>query len=468
MALVPFTSYTAIYQANTVYQISGNPDRIFVFDKKSPQKDLRAWSVRYESAIIEWEMYNHSANKYDAPFLTDTGAFSKIEISSNQGYRVIIKGINSGSIDTFRCWTIIDDFGVEITSTTNDTINEGNIFCGYIDEIDAKIDSVSLSYYNPTNNNLIELSHKYIPSWTSNYPKDATPPDNVAYGDPFRARVTNPYWKDTWYIFQATDNFGILRRDSAFYKSIQPHAEFKANYVALTDPEFYANKLEDTVYQTFYTIKDSTHSAPAIFRFTNLSENKDTCWWLFGDKILEIDSLKSNPHTINHTYNLPGTYYASLVATKKASYRSTACIDTFPSRGDSSLGTITINAAEVNKKAIKSPNVLVIGIEDPPGGMTYNHWRLFNDVSITEMEVTIYSRYGEKVHYFKGNIRDWDGWDGTRMGSNKYVRTGVYYYVIHPLNTLPMYDNQKNPDPNYSIGTDITRGFIHVFNKVGN
>jgi hypothetical protein len=440
----------------TAYLINNKPDSIFGYDIHNPKKVINASSHKGISSF-KWAVYDASVPGY-VDFKKDTGFYALVDtITVNNGYRVIIS--NPNGIDTFRCWAVIDDYRVEITSSINDTIKTGNIYCGYIDDLEAQIDTVKLFYYNPLTNIRIQYKNRYIPRWTSNYPNEARDPDNSVYNDLFMAKVTQPYWKDTWYIIEANDNFGLIRRDSAFYKSIQPHAEFKAEYKVLTDTQYYPYKKLDTVYKTFYGSRYNFKSAPAIYEFSNLSQHRDSCLWLFGDKMVVADTGK----TVPHTYNLPGTYNAKLVAYKNVSYRADPCIDTFPKSDNLTPGIITVDDPRINNGTHAHPNVMVIGSDDP----TLNTWRYYDDVSTTDIEITIYSRNGEKVHYYKGNIRDWEGWDGRRMGHN-YVHTGVYYYVVKNLIMLPNYDPAKNnPDvPNVNAyDKHDTRNFIHVFNQ---
>ena len=434
---------TANAKAMTSYKISGKSDQIFIFYKENPNKIIYAGSPGYNSGIFEWSQYNPSIADYDPPFVINSGTISSINITSNQGYRVIIH--ETARTDTFRCWVIIDDFGVTITSTLDDTIQTTNIYCGYINKIDARLDTFALKYYNPQNNNIIRLGNIYIATWTSNYPHDAEAPDNTIYGNQLKAKVSKPYWKDTWYIIEVTDDFGLVRRDSAFYKSIEPHASFNPVYIRLDNLGYYPPS--DSI---FY---DSTHynhtSAPAKYLFKNNSENADSYTWLFGDGSFEP---KSNIDSVLHTYKIPGSYYVKLVASRKVSFRFDPCIDSVPS--DSGY-LLKIDPAQIDKGSNKAPNVFVV-----PPAFENENWRLYDDVSITEIEIAIYNRYGRKVHYFKGNIHDWLGWDGQFKGRD--VPEGVYYYVVKKINLLPTYESTKAPD---ALPKDETRNFIHVLHS---
>jgi len=47
--------------------------------------------------------------------------------------------------------------------------------------------------------------------------------------------------------------------------------------------------------------------------------------------------------------------------------------------------------------------------------------------SVRKFSIKIYSRWGDKVHEFDGDVEDWNGWDGTTLG-NITAKTGVYFY----------------------------------------
>jgi gliding motility-associated-like protein len=103
----------------------------------------------------------------------------------------------------------------------------------------------------------------------------------------------------------------------------------------------------------------------------------------------------------------------------------------------------------------------------PPNG-NVKYFRFYQDASITDFEIAIYNRFGKRVYHFAGNIRDWDGWDGTIKGSNRVVQTGVYYYVVKEIRGLPDFDSHivgdltKEGEDNSK--NTIHRGFVHVYN----
>jgi gliding motility-associated-like protein len=438
----------------TAYEIAGVRDSVYIFNKKENANFyIQVTSYGGATDTFEWSKFNPSTGNYDF-IRQDIGTTSTIDtITSSLGYRVIIT--DTTQPDTFRCWVLVNDFDVVITSDTISKDN-GNITCRVINNIIAHLDSADLYYFDPLKKDVIHCPVTYEDDWTSNHPDSARDPNKTV--DFLRARVDEPYWKDTWYIIEVKDNFGLIRKDSAFYKSIQPHAIFEWKLIPLNDP-FYSAEKYDSSYDDEYNAV--FNSAPAIYLFStrNLSKNADYYTWFYGDR---DSTIRTTADTIVHKYEKPGTYSPKLVAYKNVDFTD-ACKDTFPKENDESV-EIIVNDWSIDGgnslTAMKIPNVFT-----PPNG-EYPYWRFYDDVSITDFEIIIYNRYGKKVYEYKGNIRNWDGWDGKNKGTDKTVPTGVYYYVVKKITTLPNFDPATKNDAtkNKSIPGEVYKNFIHVFN----
>jgi gliding motility-associated-like protein len=154
-----------------------------------------------------------------------------------------------------------------------------------------------------------------------------------------------------------------------------------------------------------------------------------------------------------HIYNFPGTYDTYLVAKKYFDLIDDFCYDTFPKKDAPTTDQRQIEVNQV-KDSLTIPNVFT-----PNNANAYPYWRMEDDVSITDFEIAIYNRYGKKVYYFRGNIRDWIGWDGKNDANGKYVSTGVYYYVVKKISPLPDFGTRKLPETvNFT-----KKGFIHTY-----
>lgn len=422
----------------TVYKISGKADSIFVFSSNNPDKSIIAHLPDSTDATFEWSYYQ-TGGEYNI-IASETGKISVIDtITSNLGYRLVINGI-----DTFRCWVFVYDFNVVITSTINDTIPNGDINCRTISFIKAQITDNDLYYHNLVTNKQEEFKPKNNIVWSSNQ-KDASNPQ-PSYS--LQVSVEEPYWLNTWYIITVTnDDTKQKRSDSAFYKSVRPHAEFEEpEYLTLDNRDYYPDQ-DSLYYKYFYN--SATYlkkSAPALYLFTNKSENADEFTWIFGDDSIKV---KNDKDSVPHEYKLPGTYYAYLVAKRNVDFLYDPCYDTFP-RIESDTNKILVDQAQ-SIDSTQIPNVFT--------SKHKTNWRFKEDVSVSDVEIAIFNRFGNRVYHFKGNIRDWPGWDGSNNGKRK-VNTGVYFFVVKKISALPDFETEKLPEELVLV----KRGFIHYYN----
>lgn len=433
---------TANKASLTTYKnISNKYDSIFIFSLENEEKSIVAHLPDSSTATFEWS-YFHPGTGYEIIDTKTTEVWAIDTITSSGGYKIKIN-----NTDSFHCWVYVHDFSVEITSTINDTIPKGDINCQSITFIKADITSNDLLYKDPYSSAQYTYKSLFDKTWGSNQP-GADPPGPQGS---LQVSVENPYWEDTWYNITVTNkDTRQERKDSAFYKSVRPHAEFeKPEYIKLDDSIYYPGK-EERYYDDFYNNKTYDYtSAPAKFMFVNKSKNADAdgFTWIFGDSTL----MNSHNDTVFHTYELPGSYYAYLIAKKEVDFLYDPCYDTFP---DAELDTNLIEISEVqNIDSATVPNVFT-----PPNG-EYKYWRFTDDVSITDFEIAIYNRYGKRVYHYKGDIRDWMGWDGSNK-DKKTVSTGVYFFVVKAMRTLADHETLKLPEKLYLI----KRGYIHVYN----
>jgi len=196
--------------------------------------------------------------------------------------------------------------------------------------------------------------------------------------------------------------------------------------------------------------------------------------WFFDDG----DREKTGVDSLLHTYSLPGEYSPRLTVYNIVPHLYEVCADTFPKYDelvnleDAEYPVVVEDARVDQDEQGWIYNVITI----PPDG-TNDRFRFTGDVSITDFEIVIFNRYGNRVHKFKGNIRDWDGWGGTDDGSDRYVNSGVYFYVVKELFVLPMDAEGRKPkiisgttttsteDETAVVPNNVYRGFIHVFNS---
>lgn len=130
--------------------------------------------------------------------------------------------------------------------------------------------------------------------------------------------------------------------------------------------------------------------------------------WNFGDP-----TSSTNTSTIdlpNHTYNLPGTFCASLIVTNSLN----SCPDTFQ-----------ICLEVITEEIIEIPNVF-----SPTNGDNINDVFSIKTQGYVDLNCQIFDRWGLKVGSFSGINGYWDG----NTLSGKKASEGVYYYVIDAKN----------------------------------
>jgi len=464
---------SADYAGVTVYEITGIPDSVFLFFSYNTDKYIHALSPNGDSTTFDWEYYDADAEIFQ-PLTSLYDTKSDILITESRGYRLRITG--NGNDYEGRCWALINDFSIEIYNgelidqegITIKAIPQSHKWCHLIRDIRARIDSADMYYYNPENGSLftMELNYPVIRNnWSSNPDAGEADINYFVQNDEhfLEIDIEDPYWEDSWYLLTVTDNYGMTRRDSIFYETIEPHADYAYQYIKLNDSAYYPDRI-DRYYDDFYGASYYDNiSAPALYLFRNLSVNADTMTWFFGDNLVE----QAKDDSVMHTYQLPGTYYPKLIVYNIVDHLYEACTDTFPKSGevlDTNDYPVEIGESEMTAQA-NLPNVFSC-----PEGEN-NYFRFIGDVSITFFEIAIYNRYGNRIYHFEGDIRDWEGWDGMDHNSKNYVHTGVYYYVVKEIKTLPDFETGRKPRLTANDIADVDKpaptiykGFVHVYN----
>jgi gliding motility-associated-like protein len=150
--------------------------------------------------------------------------------------------------------------------------------------------------------------------------------------------------------------------------------------------------------------------------FQNLTVGGDTYQWTFGDG---HSSTLVHP---NNTYDVPDTYYVTLIATN-----SIGCKDTV-------IKPITIQ----EEYWIYVPNTFT------PDGNQFNNTFKASMINIKQTEVSIYDRWGQEVFHSNSIRWEWDGTykdflvpDGTYTYKIKYVsNSGIEDTIVGHVNVL--------------------------------
>lgn len=212
--------------------------------------------------------------------------------------------------------------------------------------------------------------------------------------------------EDTKCKLTLIDRFGCSVADSVIYTAIDTKAEF-------TMTQFDDDGIEINSSDT-----ELSDQAPMNVRFTNNSKRGTDFVWFFGDSLVKKD--EDYIYTSDFNLQPEHTYYFTK---KDGGYTYTAKLTSTSSYGckDSITATITLDPSEIEFPNVFSPNndgvndVFIVDIEK------YKSIRTF--------KISIFSRTGQIVHEFEGEIKDWKGWDGS-VNDRREASEGTYFFVV--------------------------------------
>jgi gliding motility-associated-like protein len=421
----------------SAYTISGNKDIVYIINvplyNQNPAVTMKATAPDMSGGwTFTWGRYNRSIHDYINMPSTPPAFSSQIDtLSVNSGYRVTMT--KPGNSFTYRVWVLFNDYDAFITNKDS----ENKLEFGYYNcsSLDLRADTVlkPLKYIKPFTDSIFTVTDFYTVRWTTDNPDAVNPSSRLI------TREYDPPYRDTWYKLKLTDRFGLVRSDSVLYVSIVPKAEISAGYISLGNTSEYPGK----PYGYYYG--DDIKSAPGKYSFSlGSSVNANKYLIDFGDgSSLQTDAEAAGE--VVHEYLQPGTYKVILTAKGDLPYE---CIDS------------ASVSADLVYAAFSLPNVFTPNDDGDHDMLTlYDNNNVFRsaDVSVMYIDITIFDRAGIKVHVFSGNIRDWPGWDGRIMGSDRKAPEGVYYYVISVFHA---FEDKNNP-----VQKNLMRGFFHLYRE---
>lgn len=272
--------------------------------------------------------------------------------------------------------------------------------------------------------------------------------------------------------FYATFNvnvsfLGFSATDFVYVREKATKARLKAQLIKVDDPANYEWFYRDTLgvssefmYTYFnrqanlYTDSEGLAAkegvAPLWVEFSfDESLNANRFFIDFGDTLSpfrDTTTVQLN-HKIYKRYTLPG-YTANARLT---TYNQYGCEDT-----DAPI------KIKVKDPVFEFPNVFCLN---------NGNYRI-QDESFRYLNITIFDRWGRKMHEYSGDVYDWQGWDGTHNG--KKAKEGVYFFTYEAWNWYPndyqvkyYYKNATSiSGGNNDGGTgggNISSGFFHLF-----
>ena len=452
------TSSKDDYVTASAYKINGIYDSIFFFNADGNRKypiELTALTDTFDTYSYKWYTITADSTRLTVPFASGDSVKTIYldTLSQDQlGIELIIDSL-SQPLDTFHCWVFKNNYNVHIIKAKDDSsvskieCDNFYVFVTDTNRPDGYIHPVTGRYY-PTYPNIWGV--EYI--WTTdNDSADLSEFKKSAE----TSTIENVPYKDTYYYLQVVDSTGKEYHDSVFVEAIWPKAEIDTQSIALNDREYYPGH-EEWFYSEESRYADDKNSAPMAIRIGHNSKNTDSIQIKIfhntddieglsdEDSVLQIfDTAIDKNVYLDYEFKLPGTYGIELTAMRYWDKIKDVCYDkTYINSIEIDEGTLISGASEGGGTSGGSSGSLPNVFSIPNGSFQ------FDDKSITTFEIVIYNRYGKRVHKFEGNIRDWPGWDGRINESNRYVSTGVYFYVIKRLDLLRDF-NYYLPDGEY-------------------
>lgn len=397
------------------YPVFPETDDIYIFcaaDSLSEVGNLQVTTTLTGTKTFLWEKYNSGSASFEFYFSesSDTQT-SEISNLADGCYRATItQGANS---EVYRAWVFNNWITVE------GSVSESN--CESF-RLNGEYTTARLNYYDLTDNSKLSVFKDIKFQWKEG---------GELVASVLSPQIFSPPTKDTYYTLHVSDKFGCEVTTGVLYESIVTKAAFTVDF---GDQNSY-DELE----------------APLTVTFNNDSENGDPdqfTWSLFRDldEIKEesgnsgglVDSIMVFAYDENpvYTYENTGSYMVKLVSKKVSEFHT--CVDS----------VYLDNFIVIKPSFVEAPNVFTPNGDGANDDFVVKFW------SMKQVQISIFNRWGKKVHYWKENdVRGFEGtytrsvWNG-KIG-NRYATPGVYYYVVEGWGR----DNEKRR----------AHGFFHLF-----
>jgi len=418
-----------------------------------------------------WQKLDTTSLTFNS-YNTDTGSITIDTVSESGLYRVIMQK-DTLPAKHFRAWVyIVDSFYVysenkdEFDTLTSDVSSCNQVLIRLKTNLEERfsyyqIDSIGDSIFFTGNNFPIGLENRVHVDWSAQPAEYDIPETNgLTLAD------NSPPPENTTYNATATF-IGLTAQYKAHLKAIATEAKLNATVVKYDHP-LYTDTFEtaEILIQNYpYFDSDlfteTSGPAPLWVEFkVDETENATSFYINFGDTLGIVDtSFTDSSQVIYRRYDYAEKsdkdFEITLTSTSSKGCESTATatitVDA-PQIGEGSSNSNPDggNGNQGQESSLNIPNIFLTG-----GGQNGNFVFRTEDVSYRYLEITIFNRWGRKVHEYTGDIKEWPGWDG-RIG-NSYANPGVYFYTIKAKNWLYEGTNTSG---------DIHKeqaGFFHLF-----
>ncbi len=442
------TAY-ADFSESTEYSES---DKIFVFctNDENGASLIATDSTGVGGKTYKWYKYDHSSGIFSElltgiSYNADSSANTIVGLSTG-GYKVIIK--NGSENQQYMAWVYNTTDRSVILNLTRNTCDGLTLTADpYLEPDAVQGFNTALVYTDTTSSTDYTLQNRIVQyTWSS----DTEPA--IRYSNrPYNVMNNELPTEDTKFTLTVTDRFGCTVDDELDYTAIATKALF--SWSAFDD-------------RTLQELASGNHTgsiteqAPITVRFLNESKNGSNFTWWFGDTTRndDVDTLFTNDFYLEpeHIY-----YYTDRTESGKTY--------TMELTSESDAGCINSVAFDITLKpvSIEFPNVFSPTNKDGVNDLFYCDSIGEGPVSIRYFRITIFSKAGQVVHEFEGDIRDWEGWDGKAKSNGLMVVPGSYYYVVDILGwDKKNYDNSdysKSSSENSGDNSSSMFGYIRVY-----
>lgn len=435
---------------------AGNQDSIYVFYVDN-EPWLRAQFSDSSASSYQWYKYNSNVNPTSDRFQPMTGQTDSLLLTITPGgYMVEVNRTADDSTEFYAAWVMVDN--VQLTSlmlnsstcqtlelylsTSPNSYDISSQFTYFDLSTDAHHEKVALPSKNYFNNHVFESlnpSVEVIPTAVG-IPfiqiEFENEQNGKTYGPLFdaayRLTVTNPFGRGDM-IVESEEIQAIATKvglDIYFNTSI----DNLPNWEKQDEPEPNGEALLEM------KLESTAENADSLF-WNIINDNRlvkkgaDSIAWrdesLFGERIESFPPKE---------YMVPGVFGVEHVSKKTTGHA--VCIDTI-------LRTVVVDTSFINPNSI--PNVFT------PNNDGMNDFFILKEIetsvkSIKSFQITILTRWGNKVYKFSGSPKEWEGWNGKIDGDGKDATEGVYYYVIEAVG----WDGRR-----YRGG--VYKGFLHLY-----
>lgn len=369
---------------------------------------------------FNWYKYNEEDTAFNIQLtenisISNDSVTSIVQNLSSGGYKVVLE--KQDTIQEYIAWVynnahlsidiqVLDPLACDLLELSAPANFETNFFSYDTADGSAYLLKNEKGQYNWSSEPVLESLRNYNYSYTST--------------------AVLPTVNTTFYI-TITDRFGCQADDFVDYTAVATDARFKIS--SIDDDGVVIETSEESI----------SGSAPLNIRFENASENGYEYTYFFGDTLMNND--EDTIITTNFSLQPEHTYYYTAPDSGKTYTARLYSESSYGCRDSLFLNIFT------EPTSIEFPNVFT-----PNGDLINDVYILTDYKSIRNFKMTIFNRVGQVVHQYEGDVRNWEGWDGTVKNSNREAPPGNYFFVVEVMG----WDNQRynNKNLNYTGVTE--------------